>query len=232
MERMVFNMKIKKYIPNSIKEHYKLLKVKKIYGEQVNSHLIHPNCTIGSMVQIAQGVDIRENVAIGNYTYVNKNSLVASGIIGKYCSIGYNCQIGVFEHPSNYLSTSPHIYRHKSLQIENKPDWNENDINNPPIIGNDVWIGSNVIIMQGVKIGDGAIIAAGAIVTKDVLPYQIVGGVPAKLIRKRFSDEIIEVLQACKWWEKSEEWISNNINEIIDIENSYKKIRDIINKRI
>lgn len=75
------------------------------------------------------------------------------------------------------------------------------DYNSPPIIENDVWVGSQSVILQGVKIGNGAIIAAGAVVTKDVTPYTIVGGVPAKVIRSRFNDEEIEYLRTLNWWD-------------------------------
>lgn len=79
------------------------------------------------------------------------------------------------------------------------------------IIGNDVWIGYNAIILSGVKIGDGAIVATGAVVTKDVKPYEIVGGIPAKVIRKRFSDEVIIKLQKMKWWNWSVDKIKRNL---------------------
>jgi len=99
-------------------------------------------------------------------------------------SVAYGVRIGLPEHPVNMVSTSPKIYRNiKSKDIK--------DVYFPPIIGNDVWIGANAIILQGVTIGDGAVIAAGAVVTKDVPPYAIVGGVPAKVIKYRFSDDVI-----------------------------------------
>ena len=79
------------------------------------------------------------------------------------------------------------------------------------VIGNDVWIGYNAIILSGVKIGDGAIVATGAVVTKDVKPYEIVGGIPAKVIRKRFSDEVIIKLQKMKWWNWPVDKIKRNL---------------------
>lgn len=78
------------------------------------------------------------------------------------------------------------------------------------IIGNDVWIGARAMILSGVKIGDGAVIAAGAVVTKDVEPYTIVGGVPAKPIRKRFTDEQIDALIKLKWWDKDDVWMRDH----------------------
>ena len=84
------------------------------------------------------------------------------------------------------------------------------------VVGNDVWIGYNATILAGVTIGDGAIIGANATVTKDVEPYSIVGGNPAKLIRKRFSDEEIKALLELKWWDKDIEWITKNVQDLTD----------------
>lgn len=85
-------------------------------------------------------------------------------------------------------------------------------------IGNDVWIGTDAVIMQGVTVGDGAVVAAGALVTKDVPPYAIVGGVPAKIIRYRFSESNIQFLMELKWWEKDIEWIKKYADYFADIE--------------
>ena len=85
------------------------------------------------------------------------------------------------------------------------------------IIGNDVWIGDDVTILGGVTIGDGAVIALGAVVTQDVASYSIVGGVPAKLIRKRFDENSIEFLNSFKWWDKSDDWLRNNAKEMSNI---------------
>ncbi len=109
-------------------------------------------------------------------------------------------------HKSSYIKENKY---NDSVKIDNK--W---DI----IIENDVWIGSDVKFLQGIRIGDGAVIGAGALVTKDVAPYAIVGGVPAKLIRKRFSDEDIEFLLELKWWDKGEEWIKENAEYFEDID--------------
>jgi len=102
-------MNLRKFIPTAIKEHYRLLKIQKKFGLKVNSHLVHSTVHLGKGVYISQNVDLRKNVNIGDYSYVNRGTLIASGDIGKYCSIGYNCQIGLFEHPTNLISTSPHI---------------------------------------------------------------------------------------------------------------------------
>jgi acetyltransferase-like isoleucine patch superfamily enzyme len=86
--------------------------------------------------------------------------------------------------------------------------WPNDDIHSPVIIGNDVWIGSNAIILQGCKIGDGAVIAAGAVVTHDISPYSIVGGVPAKKIKDRFTSSLCQKLLDSQWWNHDEKWIA------------------------
>lgn len=137
-------------------------------------------------------------------------------IIGKFCSIacGAKFLFNSANHTMTSLSTYPFplFFEEWKLEKENVIEaWdNKGDI----IIGNDVWIGYNSIILAGVIIGDGAIIGTNAVVTKDVPPYTIVGGVPARFIRKRFNDETIDTLLKIKWWNWSEEKISQNIKII------------------
>ncbi|MPN15622.1 2,3,4,5-tetrahydropyridine-2,6-dicarboxylate N-acetyltransferase [bioreactor metagenome] len=198
-------MGLKNFIPHSIKRYFRLLKLRKKYNNCViSSYLVQNNVKLGQGVGIMRNADIRDGVEIGDYSYVSPNTVIASGTIGKFTSIGYNCQIGMFEHPINYVSTSPNVYSNRNI-FGFEETWNE--VYKPPYIGNDVWIGSNAVILQGVKIGDGAIVAAGAVVTKDVEPFSIVGGVPAKFIKKRFNNEKIKQLVDLSWWNLSVEEI-------------------------
>ena len=139
---------------------------------------------------------------VGAYSYIANNTDIEDAIIGKFCSIADNCRIGMGGHALTNISTSP-IFVEKINGC--KESWSEVDVNptkeRKVIIGNDVWIGSHVLINGGVTIGDGAVIGAGAVVVKDVPPYAIVGGVPAKIIRYRFAPEIIEKLQQSAWWD-------------------------------
>ena len=115
--------------------------------------------------------------------------------IGKYVSIARNVTLGLGQHPTNLVSTSPIIYN-------NNPQYlNVEQYLKPVEIDNDVWIGTSAIVMGGVHIHTGAIVAAGAVVTKDVPPYAIVGGVPAKIIKYRFDEPTRNKLLASKWWE-------------------------------
>jgi acetyltransferase-like isoleucine patch superfamily enzyme len=160
---------------------------------------------------------------IGSYTYFAGFNSVMNAEIGKFCSIGSFVSIGPGKHPIEFVSTSPVFYsEHKQCgtSFTDKPYYRETG---NVKIGNDVWIGANAVIFDDVTIGDGAVVAAGAIVTKDVEPYTIVGGIPAKIIRKRFADEIINKLLKIKWWDKDDEWLKenhklfHNIDEFLEV---------------
>ena len=205
-------MNIKDLIPCFLKDLWRKNKIRKIFGEDKTLYTssIHYSAKLGSNVYLGINVDVREDVSIGDYSYCSNGTILFKGTkIGKYCSIGYNTQIGPPEHPVDYISTSPHIYRNNMLK-ELCP-WPTDDTISPCIIGNDVWIGSNCTLIQGVKVSDGAIVAAGAVVTKDVPPYTVVGGVPAKVIKKRFDDETIEKLQTFEFWNQNMSTIHNFI---------------------
>lgn len=143
---------------------------------------------------------------IGNYTRLRHFCTVAHAEIGKFCSIATGTKIGIAGHPTDLLSTNSIFYLQKSLNPLFK-----NDIDYRPYsdikIGNDVWIGEKCLVMSGVEIGNGAIIAAHAVVTKNVPPYAIVGGIPAKIIKYRFPEDVIQKLQEIQWWDMDDEEI-------------------------
>jgi len=178
---------------------------------------IHKSVRLGKNVIISDGCIIGRNVVINSNTYVNQFSQILSGTIGKYCSIASFCSIGSNNHPLSWFSTSPKLY--SQINLVNERGYHDNKM--APVIGNDVWIGTHSIILRGVKIGDGAIIAAGSIVTKDVPPFAVVGGVPAKLLKYRFSSEIIAKLLDIEWWNKSKE-------ELLNLKSVIEKKEDFI----
>lgn len=140
------------------------------------------------------------NSEIGENTYISHNSIVFSARIGKFCSIGPSVIIGYGDHPTNFLSTSPKIYFKEIFENGKNADYKVFDWNSEVSIGNDVWIGAQCYIKNGISIGDGAIIGAGSIVLKDIPPYSIAVGSPAKVIKFRFSENMITELLNLKWW--------------------------------
>lgn len=172
--------------------YFNLRKKKKILS--LNANL---SAKYGKGVVISAGTYVSKNSIIGDYSYVNSNSSIENATIGKYCSISSGVYISPYNHKSEYVSTSPHnrYYVEEEKRVK---------------IGNDVLISLNAIILEGISIGDGAIIAAGAIVTKDVKPYEVVGGVPAKHVRYRFDEERINYLLNLKWWDRKYSLIKKN----------------------
>lgn len=138
------------------------------------------------------------NSKIGKSTYVGTNCFIAYTTIGKYCSLAWNISIGGVDHSYHRLLMTP---LHRIIPVSEEQ---YEDFRKELIIGNDVWIGANSVIKRGVHIGDGAIIGAGSVVTHNVEPYSIVCGNPAKLLKYRFSKEIIEKLLQIKIWDYSD----------------------------
>jgi acetyltransferase-like isoleucine patch superfamily enzyme len=192
---------------------YKTLNLKGIVFIR-NSTFGKNNLVHASMIQ---------NCAIGDYTYISKNTYLKNCVIGKYCCIAPNVAIGYGEHPTNtFVSVHPVFYANTNFLGYTFGKENYFEEHHKTTIGNDVWVGANVIIKGGVKIGNGAIVAAGAVVTKDVADYTIVGGVPAKLIKARFEQDEISFLQDYKWWDKDFDFLRKNYLLFHDIKNFIK----------
>ncbi len=148
---------------------------------------------------VPDGCNFSGKIKIGYATTLGYRNLLSGSIaIGKYCQLGVDVALHATNHPISYMTT----YINQNLfQGDLKQLKEENTIT----IGHDVWIGHGVIIVGNVTIGNGAILAAGSVITKDVAPYTIVAGVPAKEVRKRFSETIIQEIETLQWWDKSEQ---------------------------
>ena len=157
------------------------------------------NVTFEGKNAVPDGCNFSGKIKIGYATTLGYRNLLGGTIaIGKYCQLGVDVALHATNHPISYMTT----YINKNLfDGELKSLKQENVI----AIGHDVWLGHGVVIVGNVTVGNGAIIAAGSVITKDVEPYAIVAGVPAKEIRKRFSDTIIQEIETLQWWDKSEQ---------------------------
>jgi len=156
---------------------------------------------IGSFVTLGKRVLVGRS-RIGRATYLNEGTRVRNCDIGQFTSIGPEVLLGgLGKHPVNFLSTHPAFYsikRQSGVSFASEDHYDEIARTH---IGNDVWIGARAIILDGVSVGDGAIVAAGAVVTRDVAPFEVVGGVPARTIKYRFSGDTIRRLLDIKWWQ-------------------------------
>lgn len=187
----------------------KLRSIGYLYGKFVQKFLQGKriiDSTIHKTAKVNAGVDlVRCN--IGKYSYLGYNTGAINTEIGAFCSIATNVFIGGAQHPMDWVSTSP-VFQHIRNSGPSKR-FAEHPVQGTPrtIIGNDVWIGHGAIIKSGITIGDGAVIGTGAVVVKDVPPYAIVGGVPAKVLKYRFPEAIIQDLLSTRWWDASDEKI-------------------------
>ncbi len=166
----------------------------------VSESLIHPTVVVQYGSRIYKSSILR-------YTYVNNNCYIINTSVGSFCSIANHVMIGGGQHPVHFVSSSPVFYSEKNVfkKYFHKARFQEYVHTS---IGNDVWIGANAFIRGGVTIGHGAIIGAHAVITKDVEPYSIVVGNPARVIKKRFSEEIVNKLLQTKWWDWTDEELS------------------------
>lgn len=176
--------------------------------------------------RVAEG-SILKDVSLGYGSYCGRDCYFERTQVGRYCSIASRVNIVAGSHPIHtFVSTHPAFF---SLQVKDdfgyvgeqkykELKWADANKKRAVIIGNDVWIGSNATIMEGVTIGDGAVVAANALVTKNVQPYEVVMGIPAKHSDFRFDKEECKKLLSYKWWEKPEQWIVQNAGLFDDIE--------------
>jgi acetyltransferase-like isoleucine patch superfamily enzyme len=176
------------------------------------------DCDFGNYNNIYPGV-VLTRVRIGDFSYVSHDSKISDADIGKFCCIGPEVLIGLGLHPSrDFVSIHPAFYStlgQSQIAFAERQYFEERQ---RTVIGNDVWIGARVIIPGGVRIGDGAIIGSGAVVSEDIPPFAVAGGVPARVIRSRFTPEQIEKISRSRWWDMEPSTLEKEYRAFHDFE--------------
>ena len=182
---------------------YRIANYKK--GVQIGSHVELSGVKFGRLVSVSHHAQIGKS-AIGDRTSIGRYSKIRNASIGKYCSISWDVTIGAVSHAMFHPSSHAFWYRRQFGIVNEDRSIESKEVR----IGNDVWIGCAAVIMPGVSIGNGAIIGANSVVTKNVNPYSVVAGCPAKEIRKRFDHEQAEMLESLHWWDWPDETLAQN----------------------
>lgn len=207
---------------------YQQFKIKWKYRRQLVAYknaVIAINSTFEGMNSIYERTWFRGNMGLGSYI---SNDCVLSANIGRFTSIApyVTCNSGIHMYKEPFVSTSPAFYSLQgqagnktfaTRQVIDENKYIDTDNKIAISIGNDCWIGERVFLVGGVTIGDGAVVLAGAVVTKDVPPYAIVGGVPAKILCYRYNEETVNTLLKTKWWENEEIWFKEHWELMCDM---------------
>lgn len=171
--------------------------LKKIRGAAIINSCIHSSAKIESGSHVV-------NSSFDRYSFCGYDCEIMNTVVGSFCSIANNVVIGGAMHPIDWVSMSPVFYEGRD-SVKMKFSEHKRETDKRTSIGHDVWIGQGTVIKQGVHIGTGAVVGMGAVVTKNVGDYEIVAGNPARLIKKRFDDELIYALLKTEWWNFSDE---------------------------
>lgn len=185
--------------------------------------LIHDHCYVvdsylGPWTELGRGTMVIES-RFGDYSYTAGDVDMIYTEVGKFCSIASHVRINPGNHPMHRVTQHHMTYRRRMFGMAEEDDqaffdWRRAD---RCVVGHDVWIGHSAILMAGVKVGTGAVIGAGAVVTKDIGDYEIAVGVPARSIRKRFSDDVIAKLLAIAWWDWDDDTLRARFDDLLDV---------------
>lgn len=199
--------------------------IKRFYKRSLLSHQ-HPTCRFHASSEIAD-CEFEQHVVvfdhcklfgakIGAYSYIQMGSRIFNCEIGKFCSIAASVSIAPGIHDMNRVSTHPSFFSFTEALPKLFVTEDKFPTSNMVLIGHDVWIGEKATVLDGVKIGNGAVIASGAVVVKDVEPYSVVGGVPARHLKYRFDEETITSLQKIEWWNNADNWLQQHAELMLD----------------
>lgn len=167
------------------------------------------NSTLKPHSRLKSHVELRDSI-LGDYSYISSHSVVNKTKIKKFSSIAHGTFIGLWEHNTYVTTHSFYLYETSGGFVKGYENYDRDS--EWTSVGNDVWIGANAVVLKGVSIGDGAIVAAGSVVTKDVPPYAIVAGNPARLVRYRFDEEDIGFFNQVQWWDIDREIIQEMVD--------------------
>lgn len=219
---------MEKMCDNTAEKSHQIYDGAKVLNSKLGHHIIIGEDSFVQQCQIEDYVQLNrrnfiQNTLIGRCSYTGMNTVIKNADVGRYCSISWNVSItgnrhdykNLTPHPLCYFKSFGFVEQNKILQYD------------PIAIGNDVWIGMNACVLPGIEIGDGAVIGAGSVVTKDVPDWAIVAGNPAKIIKFRFSDSIINKLKKAKWWNWPRSVIEENL-ELFQSEIDMVKIEKIL----
>ncbi|MDD6094436.1 MAG: DapH/DapD/GlmU-related protein [Clostridia bacterium] len=210
-------------------------RLRRFFGDRVifggNNITVDENCRFEGKNFIGRDT-VAVSSSLGYGSYISYGSDIQHTKIGRYTCVGPHVRVAIGQHPTRKLvSVSPYFYSvnppfgetYAKEQTFEERLYADKEKEFSVVLGNDVWIGAGAILLEGITVGDGAVVAAGAVVTKDVPPYAVVGGVPAKFIRNRFEKSETEFLKDFKWWEKDENWLKENAALFSDIEKFTKE---------
>lgn len=200
---------------SSLGENIKIYRNSRITGSVVGDNAVVGDSSVLMNSELSDYVQINRNSMIrcskiGDYSYGGMNFNAIHCIIGKYSSVSWNVSIGGADHDYSKVTTHAFLYNPSFGMLDDGEELYDR-FSDSCEIGNDVWIGAGAQILRGVKVGDGAVIAAGAVVTKNVPPYTVAAGVPAKIIKNRFDEKTVQRLLQIKWWDLDPDIIKYNI---------------------
>ena len=197
--------------------------MKKMPGSAIRNSYFEESCRIHAQSTLY-------SVNMGRNSYCGYGCFILETNIGRYCSIGDGVTIGLNGHPIDWVSTSPCFYGalDGAFSSEYGAELKFDTTSPRTHIGNDVWIGKNAMLKAGISVGNGAVIGMGSVVTKDVPPYAIVAGNPARVIRMRFPDELILRLQASRWWEMDPE----TLKKFVPLMKNPKEFLDALEREV